>query len=255
MREHLKSRLGWQDIPVVVDNDANLSALAEHIFGAGRPSRLGDRPPYDDIIYVEWSQGIGAGLILGGELYRGRGVAGEIGHTVLRPAAADEPVCDGCGHAGCLERVAGWDAILGSLNEFKPHARLTLDDLIKSATLANKPNSQARKAFTDAAENVAKVLGPAIHFLNPQLVIIGGDIGRYAYGVVQTPLAQSLRRYTMRPALSDVAVDCARLSDVAVLQGGIALVLRSSPDEPDALLAFLQRKAGPRPASSAQGEA
>ena len=73
VRENLRARLGWDHVAVLMDNDANVSALAESIWGAGRPSRLPDSPSYKNIIYVEWSKGIGAGLILDGQIHRGKG--------------------------------------------------------------------------------------------------------------------------------------------------------------------------------------
>lgn len=246
VREQLRARLGWECVPVLLDNNANLNALAEYVWGAGRAPVLADRSPYSNIVYVEWSKGIGAGLILGGKLYRGEGVAGEMGHTVVRDfkEASDEPPCPRCGHAGCLEEVAGWDAILRRLPQFADKPRLTRDDLRGALLLASEPGDAADK-FARAARDVGRVLGPTIHFLNPELVIIGGDIGREGYGVVRTSLLRSLRDYTMRPALADVAVVPTKLGADTALQGAIALVLRHARGEP--LLTFLQRKSGPRP--------
>ena len=99
--EQLARRLG---VPVDVDNDANLGALAEFTFGAARG--------LDDVIYVKVASGIGAGIILGGRLHRGvTGNAGEIGHVEVRP---DGVVCR-CGNRGCLETVASASALLAVL--------------------------------------------------------------------------------------------------------------------------------------------
>ncbi len=88
------------ELPILVDNDANLAALAEAAFGAGRDAK--------DLIYLMISSGIGAGLVLNGRLYRGaEGLAGELGHVLVD---ADGPVCR-CGNRGCLETVAGTDAL------------------------------------------------------------------------------------------------------------------------------------------------
>lgn len=245
VREHLRERLGWDRVPVLMDNDANVSAVAEQIWGAGRRAHVPERPSYANIIYVEWSKGIGAGLILGGEVHRGEGVAGEIGHTVIREAA-EATICEGCGRRGCLDTVAGWDAILRGLPDFQNQPALGQDDLRKALVSAGKPESAAAGAFAQAATDVGLVLGPAIHFLNPQLVIIGGDIGRLGYDIVRGPLLDSLKRYTMRPARADATVTHAKLGEYTALQGAIALVLRPSPGDPDPLLAFLQRSSGPR---------
>src|SRR6059058_1429661 len=92
------------EIPVMVDNDANLGALAEAAFGAGRDA--------GDLVYLKVSSGIGAGLILNGRLYRGcGGLAGELGHVLVDP---DGIVCR-CGNRGCLETVAGTGAVVDRL--------------------------------------------------------------------------------------------------------------------------------------------
>ena len=92
------------EIPVMVDNDANLGALAEAAFGAGRDA--------GDLIYLKVSAGIGAGLILNGRLYRGSaGLAGELGHVLVDP---DGIVCR-CGNRGCLETVAATGALVDLL--------------------------------------------------------------------------------------------------------------------------------------------
>jgi glucokinase len=89
MRDYLTARLG---LPVILDNDSNVAALAEHRFGAGRGSR--------NLIYMSASTGIGSGLILNGELFRGSyGWAGESGHMLITP---DEGVECGCRNKGCF---------------------------------------------------------------------------------------------------------------------------------------------------------
>ena len=85
----------------MVDNDANLGALAEAAFGAGRGAR--------DLVYLKVASGIGAGLILNGRLYRGSGgLAGELGHVLVDP----EGIVCRCGNRGCLETVAAAGALV-----------------------------------------------------------------------------------------------------------------------------------------------
>src|SRR5829696_3096429 len=94
----LSERIG---LPVAVDNDANLGALAEMTYGAARGA--------EDLIYLKIASGVGAGLVLGGRLHHGaRGLAGELGHVHVDPAG---PVCR-CGKRGCLETVAAGQALL-----------------------------------------------------------------------------------------------------------------------------------------------
>lgn len=250
IREHLRRRLGWDDLPFLVENDANLGALAEYVFGAGRPSRLGDRSPYANVVYLEWSLGIGAGLILQGQLYRGAGVAGEIGHTIVQP---DGQICPLCGRSGCLEMVAGWKAIREHLFDSTDPAS-EQQDLAEAIRLADEPNSDAAKAFAEAADQIGRVLGPVIHLLNPELVIIGGDVGRQGYDVVKTPLLKSLKHYTMRPALADVTIVPAKLRKHPTLQGAVSLMLRPpAKGDPNALLTFLQKAKAAKTAGASPG--
>jgi len=94
------------DRPIFVGNDANLAALAEHRFGAGRG--------FDNLIYLTISTGVGGGIILDGKLLLGsKGLAGEIGHMILDP---DGPIC-ACGNHGCLEAYAGSTALLRRARE------------------------------------------------------------------------------------------------------------------------------------------
>lgn len=245
VREHLRAHLpGWDDLPVLLDNDANLSALTEYVWGAARPPT--DRPRYKNIVYIEWSRGIGAGLILGGQLYRGEGVAGEIGHTVVNEGQASSrkpSMCPRCGHAGCLQTEVGWEAILrkGCWKAEEPYELENLQMALASA--ADGPSSAIGVAFRDAARLMGHVLGPIIHFLNPQMVIIGGDIGQLGYNVLRPELSASLQRYTMRPALAHAAVVPAQRKGDLALQGALALVLRHTPEDPESLLPFLRRKA------------
>jgi|SRR5579875_166976 len=228
VRDELPRRLGWEDVPFLLDNDANLSALAEYTWGAARPT---EGRNYRNVLYVEWSHGIGAGLILGGELYRGAGVAGELGHAVV---SADGPACPQCGHGGCLEALIGWPALA---------RQLEADSLEGALSQARAGEGRARAAFAAAAEQLAQALGPLISVLNPGLVLIGGTVGQLGYDVVRPTLLQALKRLTMRPALQDVELAAATLPTRAALQGALALVLRAPRHDPDPLLAYLQRSA------------
>src|SRR5262249_4386305 len=121
--EELGRRLG---LYVQVDNDANLGALAEVSFGAGRG--------LSDIVYVRLGSGVGAGLVMGGRLHRGAtGRAGEIGHVQVNP---DGAVCR-CGNRGCLETIAADAAIRALLCPARGHdvTRRQLLELIAAGDL------------------------------------------------------------------------------------------------------------------------
>ncbi len=123
------------DFPVLVDNDANLGALAEAAFGAGRDA--------GDLIYLKVSSGIGAGLILNGRLYRGSaGLAGELGHVLVNP---DGIVCR-CGNRGCLETIAATGALVDVLR--RSHGDdLTVAGMIEAARAGD---AGCRRAIGDA---------------------------------------------------------------------------------------------------------
>jgi predicted NBD/HSP70 family sugar kinase len=130
--EELSRRL---EIPVELDNDANLGALAEVSFGAGRG--------FADVVYVMISAGIGAGLVLGGRLYHGTsGTAGELGHVQVRPEGA---VCR-CGSRGCLETVAATGPLLSLLRPTHG-ADLTLQGLLEHVADGDLP---ARRVVSDS---------------------------------------------------------------------------------------------------------
>jgi predicted NBD/HSP70 family sugar kinase len=223
-RDHLRSRLGWFGVPFLLDNDANAGALGEHLWGAARDAR--------NAIRVEWSRGVGAGLILDGTLYRGAGVAGELGHTVVQDGG---PLCPRCGNAGCLDVIAGSAALVERV--------AGADDLDAALALARGGDRAAGAVFAEAAERTAQALGAMVSVLNPNLVVIGGNVGGAGYDVVRPPLLQALKRYTMRPALRDVEIARTTLPDWAELRGALALVLRTPVGDEDALLSYLGRRA------------
>lgn len=151
---------GTLGVPVAVDNDANLGALAEARYGSG----VGR----DAVLYVHASHTIGAGIVLNGRLLHGRqGAAGELGHTIVDPEGA---VCR-CGSRGCLETIAGSTAILAMLRT--SHGALTLDDVI---TRALQGDLGCRRALADTGRALGAAAANACTLLDPDVVIIGGTL-------------------------------------------------------------------------------
>src|SRR3954470_354138 len=148
-------------IPVMVDNAANLGALAEAAFGAGRDA--------GDLVYLKVSSGIGAGLILNGRLYRGSaGLAGEVGHVLVDPGGL---VCR-CGNRGCLETLAATGALLDRLRRW--HG----DDITIEGMLAGARDGDAgcRRVIVDAGRALGQVVATLLNVLNPEMLIVGGDL-------------------------------------------------------------------------------
>ena len=198
-------------LPVRVDNDANLGALSESTWGAARGC--------NDVVYVKVATGIGAGLIVGGQPFRGvGGTAGEIGHLVIDPRG---PVCR-CGNRGCLEMLAGADSVLHALR--LTHGDLTLEDAISCAV---EGDSGCRRAIADAGHAIGTAIGTLCNLVNPGRVVVGGELGT-AGELLLAPLRESLRRTAIRSAADDVRVVEAALGDRAEVLGAIALAIRSA---------------------------
>ncbi|MBX5436558.1 MAG: ROK family protein [Alicyclobacillaceae bacterium] len=160
LRDRIQEVLG---ISAWLDNDANVAALAEHRFGAARGA--------SHVIYITVSTGIGAGIIIGGELYRGQsGVAGEIGHVVVNPAG---PPCQ-CGRRGCLEALASGTAIARTATQ-RYGRPVTAAEV---ARLASAGDAVARAVLDEAIENLGWGLVSVVNLLNPAVVVIGGGVAQ-----------------------------------------------------------------------------
>jgi len=196
-------------LPILVDNDANLAALAEAAFGAGRDAK--------DLVYLMISSGIGAGLVLNGRLYRGaEGLAGELGHVLVD---AEGPVCR-CGNRGCLETVAGTDALADLLR--RSHG----DGLDGRAIvrLAREGDLGCRRVIADAGRAIGKAAATLVNVLNPELLIVGGDLAD-AGELLLDGVRESLERSALPTAVQAAAVVAGSLGDRAEVLGAIALVL------------------------------
>ena len=164
------------DAPVILDNDANVIALAE---------RRGERQAYDDLLVLKASTGIGAGIIAGGSLQRGAvQAAGEFGHNKT-PAAAGVP-CR-CGDTGCLEAIAGGWAIVRAL-QADGRSVGHLRDVVE---LANNGDPDARRMIRESGRHVGEVLAAAVNLLNPAVLVVAGDMAS-AYDIFVAGLRETL---------------------------------------------------------------
>jgi predicted NBD/HSP70 family sugar kinase/biotin operon repressor len=221
------------ELHVQVDNDANLGALAEVSFGAGRG--LGD------VVYVKLASGIGAGLVLGGRIHRGTtGVAGELGHVQVRP---DGVVCR-CGSRGCLETVASAGALLGLLRPVHG-PELGPADLLELVA-AGDPGA-CRVAY-DAGLAIGRALADLCNYVNPAAVVIGGDLS-LAGAPLLTGVRQSIDRYAQPVVADAVTVVAGQLGERAEVLGALALVVGDSERLRSAGLAALP----PTPSDSLVG--
>lgn len=157
-------------VPLMVDNDANLGALAEHWWGVGRDA--------DDIAYIKVATGIGSGHVIGGEIYRGAtGVAGEIGHIAIDPQGKR---CI-CGLRGCLVTLIGGQALVARVVELSaefPDSKLAGKEnsiaAIEDAALMGDP--LALQVAQESAQHLGRAVAGLLNLLNPSLVILGSTL-------------------------------------------------------------------------------
>jgi len=212
-------------MPVWVGNDANLAALGEHMFGAGKDS--------DDIIYLTVSTGIGGGVITGGELLSGScGFAGELGHMTID---VNGPRCK-CGNVGCLEVMASGTAIARlAVERLEDGEESAIADLVDGdldrvtaevvAGAAKSGDTLAKEVMQTAATNLGVGVVNMVHIFNPELVIIGGGVSK-AGDLIFEPV----RRVVAERIMPDIEVRIlpAYLGDDSGLLGAVALVLRNT---------------------------
>ena len=206
----MERRLG---VSVQLDNDANLGALGEKVFGVARG--------VDDLIYVRLSAGVGAGLILNGLPYHGaRGVAGEIGHV----SVVENGLICRCGNRGCLETVASPVAV-AALLERSSGRYVSVAEVLDLVRLGDRG---AQRAVSDAGALVGRALAMLVNTLNPGLVVVGGELAG-AGAVLLDSIRSSIERDAVMPASGAVNVTAGTLGDRAEVLGAAALILAQSP--------------------------
>lgn len=212
------------DLPTVVENDANATALAEWRFGAGRGAQ--------NVVFLTMGTGIGGGLILDGRLYRGANdLAGEIGHqTVLM----NGPVC-GCGKRGCLEALASGPAIARLARESMQYGRhrrvlalaggrpaaITAEHVV---TAAKEGDAFALQILEEAGTYMGVGISNLIQILNPQRVIIG-TIAVHAGDLILKPIRAAVAEYTWERMRNVCEIVPAALGDRAQDLAAVALLL------------------------------
>ncbi|GGR63145.1 putative NBD/HSP70 family sugar kinase [Nocardioides luteus] len=210
--EELSRRLG---MPVQVENDANLGALAEIEHGAARD--------VDDVIYVKASSGIGAGLVLAGELYRGvTGIAGEIGHVRFEE---NGPICR-CGNRGCLEKAFGGSRLVELLQPAYEET-LTVERMLE---LAQEGDIRVNRILDDAGRAVGRVLADLCNHLNPALIVVG-DTMRHSESFV-LGIKDSIDRFTQPDTAAALDVVPSELGDNAGVMGALVIANSASPADP-----------------------
>jgi len=186
-------------VPVFLDNDANMAALGEWQFGAGRG--------HHDIVYLTISTGIGGGAIINDRLLQGfRGMGAELGHMIIDP---EGPPC-GCGHRGHLESFSSGPSIVRYVNEqlnagweakSSLHAQPNLS-AAKVADAAREGDSLAVSAFERAGFYLGIGVANYLAIFDPSIVIFGGGVSQVGDLLFQ-PFELSLREHTLHPHYLD----------------------------------------------------
>lgn len=215
LRDELSRRLELPPTHIYLENDANAAALGEHWLGTGGGAH--------DMLLVTLGTGVGGGCILDGELYEGAGgLAGEIGHVVIRPGGL---LC-GCGSHGCVEMYASATAATRRAKELGL-PRKDPGDLIELAKLARAAAGPERELLHEIGRDLGHALGVAVSLLDLRTFVIGGGFGA-ATDVMTPGILAGIRERSFGPRLAHLHVVAARLGADAGWIGAARLVSRGS---------------------------
>jgi glucokinase-like ROK family protein len=212
-------------LPVFIDNDSRLIALAELMFGAARGKKNAM------VINVGW--GVGLGMILNGELFRGHnGFAGEFSHI---PLFLNNKLCS-CGKSGCLETETSLLVVIekankglkeGKISLLKElsveHAEPAFQEIIKAASKGDK---FAVEILSESGYNIGRGVAILIHLLNPEVVILSGR-GSSAGKIWQAPIQQALNEHCIPRLASNTEIEISSLGYQAEITGAAALVMEN----------------------------
>lgn len=206
--EEFERRLG---VPVSIENSTRLEAVAEARWGAGRD--------VDSLLYVCLSSGIGSGLIVNGRAYSGAvGAAGELGHVSVN---IDGPAC-GCGNHGCLVLYAGIPAVLAAVRAHLGE-RATIEEVLAHCSAGDRA---CAGVLADVGQITGRVLASLCNLLNPQRIVVGGELAA-AGDVLLDPMRAAVRRYALSltrdvdivPAVLDLGVRAGAVGGAALVHG------------------------------------
>jgi glucokinase-like ROK family protein len=223
--QYLHDEIG---LPVYIDNDSSLIALAEQRFGIAKSQQ--------NVMVINLGWGIGLGMIVNNEIFRGQnGFAGELSHI---PLSDDDALC-ACGKRGCLETVASMQvvaqkAIEGihsgratSVKETAAPSKALLDDILDAA---GKGDQFAIELLSDAAYKIGKALAILIHIMNPQAIVLSGR-GARAGKILLAPIQQALHKYCIPRLAESTQLMISDLGFDAELIGAAVLMMENFEKE------------------------
>jgi predicted NBD/HSP70 family sugar kinase len=222
LKKHLTQELG---VPVFIDNDSSLIALAELKFGAGKHLK--------DVLVVNVGWGTGLGMIVNGSLFRGHsGYAGEFSHI---PLSQSNKLCS-CGKRGCLEvdtsLVVMIERAKSEINDgasssmeqvFKETGELSADHFLQAA---KSGDPLAVSILSDAAFLIGKGMSTLIHIMNPKLMVLSGR-GAIAGKILMAPIQQAINEFCIPWLAEQTEIQVSKLAQDSELLGAATLVIEN----------------------------
>ena len=222
IKEELSRRLKRD---IIVDKDTNMAVLGEYYFGQNKR--------YKQMLYITVSTGVGGGIIIDGQLYRGaNGGAGEFGHMVISP---DGPRC-GCGRRGCLEALASGTAMEREAAELilQGHGRGILAGSANGQVgvkeigiAARKGDSEARDLINRASQYLATGMANLVNIFNPEIIVLGGGVAFGLSDLLIEPTTAFLHKNIFSLHQEILKIELSRLGEDIGLFGCIAAVLQN----------------------------
>jgi predicted NBD/HSP70 family sugar kinase len=197
-------------VPVFIDNDVNTLTLSERWLNQGQPE--------DNFILITVGRGIGMGIVINGQVYRGKGGgAGELGHTLVDPTG---PLCD-CGRRGCLESLVSDSALVAQVRQATGEEITDLDEVIR---LAAAGHADAKGVLAQAGTLLGMQMANLVNIFDPKLIIISGEgtrMGEVFFSAVRT----AFHDYVMAGLAEDTEIRIKSWGDDIWALGAASLVI------------------------------
>lgn len=199
--------------PIVVENDGNCAAIAEHWIGNGRK--------FDNLVMYTIGTGIGAGIIINDKLYSGHnGIAGEIGHMIID---SDEKKCT-CGNYGCFEQYGSMIALIRKVNE--NNDLINIEDGKKLFELYKKGDRKIKRHVDEFIHFNAVGITNLVHIFNPEAIIIGGGVSNQKEVIIE-PIKKKVLQMVMPAFSKDLVITTAKLGNKAGMIGAVKYLIDS----------------------------
>jgi glucokinase-like ROK family protein len=210
------------NIPVSLNNDAEMGALGEWAYGVGRGE--------SNLVYIKAGTSIGAGLLLDGHIYHGTtGSAGEIGHITIEE---NGPVCS-CGNRGCLEAFIGGGALSNQAIKAVKHGERTIlsqvtptDSITSQHILASARRGDllAQRLIIDAGRHLGTAVSGVVNLINPSMIILGGGLSQVG-DLLLEPIRQTVRVRSLKSSMQAVRITQSLLGRHASAVGAVVQAL------------------------------